>query len=804
MRASYEWLKQLSGVDAPASDVAKRLTQAGLEVEAQHRFGAGLDRVVIAEVRAAKPHPKKDNLRVATVFDGAAEIEVVCGAPNLPGAGGRVLFAQVGAKLPNGMEIGERALAGVTSRGMICSEAELGIGPDADGIFIASEKEEIGAPIATALRLEDVVFEINLTPNRADCLGHVGLAREVALLFGAGMPVRSDRLKVAFDYDASEPGPVPIHVQAPDRCPSYAGLLVRGVTIGPSPFAVRYLLHKLGVRAISNVVDASNLVLFEQGHPVHTFDLSHLRGGRIIVRLARDGEKATTLDGVERTLSSDDLLICDAEGPVAIAGVMGCANSEIAASTRDVLIECAHFDPRSVRRTARRLGLHTDASHRFERGVDRNNTKHGAISTAAYIVELAGGKAEPRAVDVRAPEPDVRPILLRTRRAAQLLGFSIADEKIARTLHGLGCSFVRDHTGEPEARYHVHPPSWRVDLSREEDLVEELVRIEGYDAIPTTIPSVRPSSQGTPFGIRFERRVRDAAAHAGLDEAVNYAFVSPIELAHARAPQGVKLLNPLSEERSVLRTSLLPGLARNVRHAQRRNATSARLFEVAHVFGDHTLGNGERAVLGAISWGPRDAWIGDGDPVDFYDGKGVLDAIAEHLGLGGFGFGIGKWLEGAKWLHPRRSAAIDYRGDFVGWVGELHPEVADAFELSGRVVYAEVDFTNMAELIESAPTPQARPLPRFPPVARDVAMLVPEQHTAGEIAWALKDAAGGLAEEVRLFDLYRGESIPAGQKSLAFRIVYRDPEATLTDKRVEAAHGKAVDAAKKRFSATIR
>ncbi|MFW6087654.1 MAG: phenylalanine--tRNA ligase subunit beta, partial [Myxococcota bacterium] len=408
MRASYNWLRELTGVDASPDEVAERLTGAGVAVDAVERHGEGLDRVVVAEVRGRRPHPNRDKLSLVTVFDGEGEHEVVCGAPNVPEAGGRVLFARLGAKLPAGPTIEERKIGGVISRGMICSEAELHIGADTEGIHVVPEGEAgtPGQPIADALGLRDAVLELDLTPNRPDCLGHVGLAREVALLFGGALDL-PEGPALELLPEAVRPGgagEVRVDIEDPDRCPRYGAALVTGVRVAPSPFAVRYRLHLLGVRALSNLVDATNLILLEWGHPIHGFDLARVRGRRIVVRAARAGERMATLDGVERTFVEDDLLICDGEGPVAVAGVMGGQSSEIGGGTTDVLIECAYFEPRSVRRTARRLGMHTDASHRFERGVDPNGVPRVLARSAGLLARMGGGTAFGAAVDAH-PKP---------------------------------------------------------------------------------------------------------------------------------------------------------------------------------------------------------------------------------------------------------------------------------------------------------------------------------------------------------------------------------------------------------------
>jgi phenylalanyl-tRNA synthetase beta chain len=550
---------------------------------------------------------------------------------------------------------------------------------------------------------------------------------------------------------------------------------------------------------LSNVVDATNLILLEWGHPIHGFDLHRLRGSRVVVRLATDGERMPTLDEVERTFTGDDLLICDGEGPVAVAGVMGGLESEIRDETKDVLIECAYFDPRSIRRTSRRLGLHTDSSHRFERGVDPEAIPRVLASAASLIAELGGGAVATTAIDRIATPYEPRSIRLRPARAAQLLGTPVSDEESLGILESLGCRIVEQSGSAITAE----APSWRPDLQREVDLIEEVARVRGYDQIPTAVPRVHPSESGTPGLLKTVDALRDAAVTAGLYEAVNYGFLSIDDLRKARvSTDAVALANPLSEERAVMRTSLMPGLVGAATRAQRHGAREARLFEIARSFrpsGD-ILPIEETRLAIALA-GQRSGWIGGEQPFDLYDGKGVIEAILDGV------LGRSPALTPGDipaYMHPKRAAVVTLASRPVGFVGEIHPEVADDLELIGRVVYAELDVDALYRISEELGPTQARGLPKFPAVTRDIAMLVREEFTAGEIADALSEASGGLAESVTLFDLYRGDQIPAGHRSLAFRVTYRDPEATLTDKRVDKVHASLAKVARDRFEATIR
>lgn len=826
MRASYKWLKELCRFDATPEQVAEKLTSAGLEVEGQKRFG-DLPGIVVAEVRGKRPHPSKDKLSLVTVFDGEGELEVVCGAPNVPAAGKRILFARSGARLPSGLVISERTLAGVVSNGMICSESELDIGAESDGIFVFPD-DLPGAPGQTAtsaLGLEDVVFEVGLTPNRPDCLGHVGLARELSALFEEKLrlpqlaipeslqkapahPPKGTRPVVLFGAASSaatgdSSAPVGVTVHDTQRCPRYATASVDGVSVGSSPFWLRYRLHVLGLRAINSVVDVTNLVLLEYGYPTHAFDLSQIRGGRIEVRTARAGEKITTLDNVERALVEDDLLICDGERALAIAGVMGGLDSGVSESTQRVLVECAYFDPRSVRRTSRRVGLHTDASHRFERGVDPRAVPGVLARVISLIVSIAGGSAAAQGYEVYPEVFAPREIQLRVPRIQALLGAHIPVGTAQQILEALGCE-VETRAG---GVLRVRAPTWRPDLTREEDLIEEVARVWGYDNIPTEAPSVRASVDGPNPHTRFLRRLKERAASVGLTEAVNLAFNSPKQLELARAPlPAVKVANPLSEERSVMRTSLLPGLAANVLRAQRHQVAHVSLFELARVFEPTSdVLPIERHQLSIILAGSSARWVGDVKPVDFYDGKGVLEALLVPVSRRELDAVLdGELATSFPFLHPRRSARIRLGGKPVGVLGELHPDVLDALELSGPVVYAEIDVADLFARSATDLAPQVRALPRFPASSRDLAIVVDEASEAGAVAAVLRETGGSLVEAVELFDLYRGGQLEPGKKSLAFRVTYRDPEATLTDARVDDAHAKVVDEARRRFGASLR
>jgi phenylalanyl-tRNA synthetase beta chain len=836
MKASCNWLRELSGIDASSTEIAERLTRVGLEVEGTQQFGRGLDGVMVVEVREKKPHPTKDRLTLVRVFDGKNEIDVVCGAPNVPAPGGRVALVTVGTTLPDGMQIAAREVAGARSHGMLASEKELGIGHDGDGILVLEGAPKLGAPLVSALGLDDTVLEINVTPNRPDALGHLGLARELAVVMGRPFTPRLREVPARMLADLPPPPPgneglpllagsgsptetismvaptqgaalaIPIEIHDAQRCPRYLGLVLHRARAKASPFWMRHRLFVLGQRSIDALVDATNWILLETGHPIHAFDLAKIRGGRVLVRLAREGEILRTLDEVDRKLTTDDLVIADMSGPIALAGVMGGVVSGVSDTTENILLEAAYFDPRSVRRTARRHGLHTEASHRFERGADIGALPMVVRRAATLLAQVSDAAPSPCIVDAHPKKTPKTTIDVQPAFFARFLGDEVPEAEARTILEALGCAVS---PGDPDG-WRVTVPTHRPDLSRPEDLAEEIARIRGYDRIPSAL--FAPLPDGTPRSRRMPlmRALRRGAMAAGLYEAVSFTFLSRADLEKARASTDVvAIANPLSEERSVMRTSLLPGLLAAAGRSERHQAPRVRLFELGRVYepaavdGPYGVPVRERARFGVLLGGPRDAWIGDVGTVDFYDGKGALEAALGSLGLAiTTTTNVPPGISAA--LHPRARAAVVVSGEIVGVLGELHPDVQDAHGLASRPVYAELDADAVLRLAETRGQSQVAELPKFPKVQRDLAVVVAESVAAAEVADVLRTAAKGLAEDVIVFDVYRGKPIADGQKSLAFRIAYRDREATLTDARVDATHAAVVAAAESTFGARLR
>ena len=803
MRISYNWLSEYVPLPAP-EELARRLTAVGLEVEAIERTGANLTGVVAARIVASEKHPDAEKLSVTRVDAGQGEpLQIVCGAKNYQ-VGDVVPLATVGTVLPGGTRIEKAKLRGVESSGMLCSAKELGLADQASGLLLLDRTTAPGTPISKALALEDVLLEVNVTPNRPDALSHVGIAREVAAALG---------LKVRLPAPAlAESGPpagdaVKVRIEAPDRCARYAARVIEGVKIGPSPTWLARRLEACGVRSISNVVDATNFVLLELGHPLHAFDLEKVAGREIVVRTARPGEKIVTLDGKERVLSLDDLLIADRDRGSALAGVMGGGDSEISAGTTRVLLESAWFQPSGIRGTARRHGLATEASYRFERGADPGMVIPAVDRCAAMIAELAGGTVRPGVVDAHPREVRPPQVRLRWHRPAEVLGMDVPREDARRILAGLG--FEERASDAEGATFQV--PSWRADVSIEEDLIEELVRTKGYDAIPETLPRNAVQTPVEPREAQALARIRTALEAAGFSEAVNFSFVAARELepfgssiatgdGSGRA-LGIALKNPISAELSVMRTTLVPSILKNAAHNRRQRVDDVRLYEIASIYHPHPdpkdRPSAESVEIAGVLVGRRSpvSWAAASDGVDFYDAKAAVVAVLEALGI------EATWRSPrAGWLHPRTSAAVVRGEEVLGDVGELHPAVAAAFELPRGVQAFRLSFD--ALLREARLVPQHRPIPRFPAVLRDLAVVVDDRTPAAAVEAVVR--AEPLVESVTLFDVYRGAPLPAGKKNLALAISYRAADRTLTDAEADAAHARIVKRLGESLGAELR
>lgn len=828
MRVSYNWLRELvPSLSASPADVADRLAAAGLAVDGITTRGGALSEVRVARVVALEPHPKRSGLRLVTVDHGAGQQRVVCGASNVPEPGGLVVLAGLGAKLPVFPEpLTAREIGGVPSEGMLCSESELGLSEGASGLLLPEAPAKPGQTLLELLpSAADTIFELDVTPNRPDALGHVGVARELAALYDLPLvlpPAGPITRHASEELSAC----VSVENEDTERCPHYGAGVVLSVSVARSPAWLRYRLESLGIRAISNVVDVTNLLLLERGHPLHAFDLDRVRGARIVIRRARAEEPFTTLDGVARTLDPDDLVIADGEGPSALAGIMGGADSEIRESTTRVLLECAYFAPRGVRRTARRHGMHTESSHRFERGVDWGAVPDVLERAKFLLHELASGSVVRSAIHAKGTLPERPRIPLRSARLDALLGVEVPFAEARAILGRLGFAELETQGDSSQAKALFQGASFRPDVSREVDLIEEVARARGLDRIPTRLPAIAP--QSLPHAGEFERRVADTAVALGLSEALTYAFVSPSDLAKVGAPPAiVKLSNPLSEERSVLRTSLVPALLDALGRARRRGELSVRLFSLGATFStllaetrggtrprqDGDVGKLPDEPLGfaAVLAGPRREHLALNPPdVDVYDGKALALELVERLSGRKADVRLAPDRARSPLLHPRGSAEVLVEGAVVGRLGPLHPDVIAAFDLGASAVLVELDLEAVERLGSS--TPRYRPIPRVPAITRDLSLVVKDDVMAGNVAEVLERAAGELCESLEVVADFRGSPVPSGQRSLTFRVVYRDPKArrgaddgkTLTDQDVDAVERRMLDSARNELGATLR
>ena len=801
MKVSLNWIKDYVDIPMGVNDLVGLLTMAGLEVEEATAMGRGFEKVVVAELLSIRKHPNADKLLLVQAKTDQAKFSIVCGAKNIR-EGQKVPLALVGAKLPNGVEIKKSKIRGELSEGMLCSEIELGLGADATGIMILSPDLPLGANLGEALGLKDTVLDISITPNRPDCLCVIGVAREIAAL---------THQKVKYPpLTLSEEGKdihqmTSVTVMDPDLCPRYVARVIEGVKIGPSPFWMSNRLEKVGVRSISNVVDVTNYVMIEYGQPLHAFDFGFLEEGRIVVRRATKGEQFVTLDGVRRTLDQEMLMICDGVKPVAIAGVMGGLNSEIKEDTKLVLLESAYFSPAGNRRTSKQLGLETEAAYRFGRGIDYGGCLAAADRAAQLIHELAGGKVVEGVIDVYPTPIQPKPIRLSVQKIRQVLGTEVPAPKVTAYLKGLELNLEE----KERDTLMVTPPSYRGDLEREIDLIEEVARLDGYEKIPVTLPQGPPSPEVGNRALLLESKTLDLLIHHGYHEVITYSFTSPTSWDFLGLPledprrAHLRILNPLTEDFSVLRTSLIPGLLEVARYNQSRKNSNLKLFELKKIFLPR---EGEKLPM-EVKYLAGLALGLDGDPhwasvpraVDFYDVKGCIEDLLEVLQIKGVKF---TRVEDIPYLHPGKSSRILMGGETVGVIGEIHPQVLAHYDLPGRGYLFEIDFE---QLIKGAGEGKRfRPLPKFPAVYRDLSMVVDEAVEVAEVTEAIRTLQQPFIDEVSIFDVYQGAPIPKGKKGISYRIRFQAGDRTLTDEEVNRYHQQIIFQLMEIFKAELR
>ncbi|WP_369902341.1 phenylalanine--tRNA ligase subunit beta [Bacillus manliponensis] len=805
MFVSYRWLQEyvdLNGVTA--QELADKITKSGIEVEGVEVLNKGVKGVVVGHVLECEKHPEADKLSKCLIDIGEEEpVQIICGAPNIA-KGLKVPVAKVGAVLPGNFKIKKAKLRGEASHGMVCALDELGIDSKlvskdyAEGIFIFPNDAEVGADALELLNLHDEVLELGLTPNRADCLNMLGVAYEVAAIYGREVKLPAIDLQESAEKTSNY---ISVNVEAKEENPLYIAKMVKNVKVGPSPIWMQTRLMAAGIRPISNVVDITNYILIEYGQPLHAFDYDKLGSKEIVVRLAKEGEKITTLDDQERTLKAHHLVITNGTKALAVAGVMGGADSEVDDDTVNVLIESAYFAGQTVRRTSKDLGLRSESSARFEKGIDPTRTFEAIQHAAALMAKYAGGEALEGVVEADNLKREERTVSVTVEKINRVLGTNISANEVGKIFTNLKFPF-----SEVEGTFHVNVPARRPDITISEDLVEEVGRLYGYDHIPVTLPE-GTMTRGMLNTVQTKRRkVRRYLEGAGLYEAITYSLTSAekakqyMVTPNEKAP--VNLALPMSEERSQLRLSLVPQLLEAVSYNNARKNDNVALYEVGSIFAPTVEGElpKERQHLAGVMTGLalNHQWQGEKKAVDFFVVKGILEGLFDVLGVASNVTYAQTKRDG---MHPGRTADILLDGEVIGYIGQLHPEAQKQLDLKETYVFE----LSLAKLFAAdAEETYYTTIPRFPSMTRDIAVVVNKDVKAGEMKRTIAEAGGELLKDVTLFDLYEGEKMEEGKKSLAFSMNYFDPERTLTDEEVTEAHSRVLAAVEETFGAELR
>ena len=808
MKFTLNWLKEYTDLDLPVDVLADKLTMLGLEVDSVDELYGELDVIKVARIINVRPHPDADRLTLCDVTVGEETFQVVCGAPN---ARPELLtaIALPGITMAGDFKVKKAKIRGQESSGMLCSEKDLGISEDHEGIMELPDTVVPGQSLSEALALRDTLIEVDLTPNRPDCTSVIGIAREVAGFTNRKMdlPVKNDLPELT-----GEGVPFSVEVLDPEDCPRYAARLLKNVTIGPSPWWLRKRLLSIGLRPINNVVDITNLVMLEYGQPLHAFDFDRLGGGKIIVRRALPGEDIVTLDGEKRKLDPEMLLICDADKPVAVAGVMGGENSEVIDPTTDILLESACFNPISVRRTARNLNLGTEASYRFERGVDPELAPRAMERAVQLLVEIAGAEAVANGYDCISGITARETLKLRVSRTNDILGLQLDSLEIARCLESIELQVIQ----EDDDTLLVTPPSFRIDLEREIDLIEEVARLQGYNEIPITMPVVPMSFPEQQPVLELRKKLAAMLVSQGFYEAINYSFVDEKYFDQLQLDNddpvrnAVALLNPLSEDQKIMRTMMLPSLLQNISRNTSRQNNDIRLFEIGKVFhpvADEPLPNENMRLAGVLSGRqhPGSSLLHfETAPVDVYDCKGIVEMILQEVRLSEAAVTVtgNKINDVPSYIQPDSYIVFQVGDKVLGTIGRIDTGVLKTFGIKQDVFFFDLDLDMITEL---EPEPISfKQLPKFPSVDRDIALVVPEAVGAGDLLLAVNNARESLVESVEIFDVYRGDSVGAGKKSVAITLTYRSAGQTLDDNKVNKVHQRLIGMLENDFQGKLR
>lgn len=789
MLVSLKWLKDYVDVEMTPAELADALTMAGLEVDEIKQIKPAFTGVVSAEILSVKPHPSADKLCLCAVTDSIQTYPIVCGAKNIK-AGDIVPLAKVGATIPGGYTIKSTVLRGEKSDGMLCSEEELEVGDDNTGIMQLPPGTALGKPLEEILDLGDTVLDVSITPNRADCLSMIGIAREVAAITG-----KKIKMPVGEVYESAEDinSITSVKIIDSDLCPRYTARMIKDVEIRPSPVWMKTRLEAVGLRSINNVVDVTNFVMLEMGQPLHSFDFRFLEEGRIVVRKSVQDEEFVSLDGKARKLEADTLLICDGVKPVAIGGIMGGLNSEVKDDTRIVFLESAYFNPSSIRRSARRLAMPTDAAFRFERGIDPEGVLAALNRAAGLIADLSGGKVCKNFIDeYPAKVPAAANIPLALSRVNAVIGTAIEGSEVIRILQSIGMEVKENEPG----KYLVTPPTYRVDITREIDLIEEVARLYGYDRVPVTLPDVAVTEMAAIPRLDLEERIRTVLTGNGYNEVINYSFISPQSVDYLGLTENderrrlVHIKNPLVEDQAVMRTTMIFALLDSLKKNANNGCFNLKLFEMGRIFLSGGAGKlpAERNVLAGLLSGTigEDLWNYRLN-VDFYDVKGCIDNLFSDLKTGDCRY-VAENHE--PFLHPGKSANIYLNDSKVGYLGEVHPDVKDRMDLKVNSYVFEINLDMLVNHIAGEVT--YKEISKYPAVARDVAFVVDSGVQADYMLDIVLRQKEDLLENVGIFDIYAGKGLPDGTKSLGLRFSYRSPDKTLTDLEVNNVHERIV------------
>ena len=807
MLVSLNWLKQYVDIDnLTPEQLAEKITKSGIEVDGLERFASPSTNVVVGYVESCEKHPNADKLNLCQVHTGEETLQIICGAPNIR-QGQKVAVAKPGAVLPGNFKIKKVKLRGVESNGMICSLQELGINEkyipkeSEDGIFVFADDVEVGQDVTSLLNLDDHILELDLTPNRADALSMLGMAYEVAAILDVSVkipePTYDSTSEQATDY-------ISVKVDAKEENPYYAAFVIKDVKIGPSPLWMRNYLMASGIRPINNVVDITNYVLLEYGQPLHAFDLDKFSSDEVVVRKATENETLVTLDGQERKLSPEHLVITNGKEPVALAGVMGGESTEVSDETTNVLLEAAYFDGQVVRHASKQFDLRSEASTRFEKGVDPNRVRQAGERACQLLSEYAGGKVLTGLAEFDLLDKTEKTVAIETSRINERLGTSISEDEIKEILRKL--QFNYEKVGEEII---VHVPTRRQDISIFEDMLEEVARIYGYDHLPFTLPIGEGNAGGLTKKQQLKRYVKQFLQGAGMSETVTYSLTNEERSEQLVSPDvkekvksKVKLAMPMSEDHGVLRLSLLPEMLHTVSYNIARKQTDIAFYEIGSVF----ISNQEKVTeqpkenqrLAGVFTGDwvTNPWQQEKKKVDFFVMKGILDELFKRLNVS-----VTYTASKLENMHPGRTAVLSIDGRVIGFAGQLHPMLEKQYDLNETYVF-DIDYEYLTDIHQNEPS--FSDIPRYPGITRDIALVVDQQINAGDIQNTIKIVGGDILQSVQVFDVYQGEHLDADKKSLAFSLFYQDPEHTLTDKEVEESYHRILEAVKEEYKAELR